>query len=99
MLANYLYPIVCGFCGKVLEKGAICEKCKENIPYYGYSPTPFSRELCFDKLYCNYEYTGIVRKKMLDFKFEHQKYLCRTFAEGMICGLKNVRQDFDFIGK
>ncbi len=97
MFVNLLYPKVCGFCNKLLENGYICEKCKKEIGNFKNSYIPFLQNLYFDELYCVYEYKDIVRKRMLEYKFNHKKYLFRTFAESMIDNLKEKNINADFI--
>ena len=89
MFERFLYPSVCGFCNKILEDGYICDECKQNIKCISSEYIPFVQTSYFDILYCSYEYAEVVRKKMLDYKFNHKKYLCKTFAENMIDKLKN----------
>lgn len=97
MLLNYLYPRVCGFCGKIIPYGSICTMCMEEIPYMGFNYIPYDQKMSFDELYCNYDYVGIVRSRILDFKFGHKKYLFKTFAEGMIYRYKKIEPKFDLI--
>lgn len=97
MLREYFYPNVCGFCGKLIDSGFICVNCMKEIPYEGFSYIPFNQSFCFDELYCNYSYEGIIRSKILDYKFKHKKYLSKTFAEGMIYRFKKIKPNFDLI--
>ncbi len=97
MLKDILFPKVCGFCGTKTTSGYICGNCKSNIKYNGLSYIPFDQNMFFDELYCNYVYEGIVRKKILDFKFEHKKYLCKTFAEGMTHRFEKIKPNFELI--
>lgn len=97
MFESFLYPKVCGFCNKILEDGYICEECKQNIKCINSEYIPFVQTSYFDKLYCSYEYVGIVRKKILDYKFNHKKYLCKTFAESMIEKLESDSLKYDMI--
>ena len=97
MVGKIIFPTVCGFCFKLIDKGYVCDTCMKGIEYLGFSYIPFIQDSYFDKLICNYKYVGIVRKRILDYKFKHKKYLCRTFAEGMIYRLKKEPLDIDII--
>lgn len=96
MITDFLFPRVCGFCNKIIENGYICSECKKKIKCINEQYIPFVQTSYFDKLYCSYEYGGVVRKKILDYKFHHKKYLCKTFAEEIInklCDSKDANYD------
>ena len=97
MLEKFFYPSTCGFCGKILDDGYICASCMEKIPFNGFEYIPFQQDSHFDELYCNYIYDGIVRKKILDYKFQHKKYLARTFADGIVYRFQKIKPEFDLI--
>lgn len=97
MLGNLIFPNVCGFCGQKIEYGHICIKCLHDIKYYGLTYFPFNQNMNFDELYCNYLYDGVVRSKILEYKFSHKRYLCKTFAEGMIYRFQKIKPEFDLI--
>lgn len=97
MLKRFFFPNVCGFCGQIIKYGHICNNCINEIEYLGFKYIPYNQNMKFDELHCNYLYEGIVRKRMLDYKFRHKKYLCKMFAEGIICGIQNMKSNFDMI--
>ena len=59
MLIEIFYPRVCGFCGRKIDSGNICARCKSSIAYKGFIHVPFNQTMHFDELYCNYDYDGL----------------------------------------
>lgn len=88
---NFLFPPVCGICGK-LDKNWICTKCKKRIEKYErfeVVKTPkrigeFFRfledDIYFDELLYCFEYKNLIRKLILKYKFYDYGYLSNLFA-------------------
>lgn len=88
---NFLFPPVCGICGK-LDKNWICTKCKKRIEKYErfeLVKTPkrigeFFRfledDIYFDELLYCFEYKNLIRKLILKYKFYDYGYLSNLFA-------------------
>ncbi len=70
---NFLFPEKCGICDCFNEKG-ICENCYKKIQ----DLREFNIEA--DK-YALFKYEGIIRSKLIQFKFEDKSYLKKMFAE------------------
>lgn len=84
-----IYPNICGFCGKV-SKENICPKCKYEIKKYEANIT--LKNEYFENGVSIYNYKDIIRKKIIDYKFQNKPYLYKTFGEIIlknkkICGI------------
>lgn len=73
----------CIYCGKsiigTIEGQNICIECSKDTKYY-------------TKLICCYEYDGIIREKLIKYKFNDDCYLYKTFAEILYNRLKHFEQ-------
>jgi len=67
-ILNLLYPNVCGICGKICKE-SICEKCELKLQEYEINNIGVFR------------YEGIIRKKIIEYKFGDKAYLYKTFAK------------------
>ena len=84
-ILNLIYPPKCGICGK-FNQNFLCNKCKNNLN----NQAEFRIEKN-QKQIRNYEehiyifkYEGIIRKKILDYKFKEQAYLYKTFVNFLL---------------
>lgn len=99
-LIYFLYPKRCIWCNKKIDENSTyaCEKCLNIIKYITdeevYSVIP---EMYFDKLISLFLYKGVVREKILKFKFRDKPYYGRAFAEMMAETVKDKNLDIDFI--
>lgn len=91
LVLNFFYPPICGICGKI-NKNWICPKCnlilnklvKANIIQY--------KNKYFDELIYLFDYNGIIREKILDYKFNDKAYIYKTLSRMIIknkkmCGI------------
>ena len=81
-LLNLIYPNVCGF----------CNKCKVKIRNNQINVIIKPRNKYFKELISIFKYEGIIRDKILQYKFEDKAYMYNTFAKIIlknekICGL------------
>lgn len=79
-ILDMIYPPVCGFCGK-LDKNSLCNKCKIRIQKNAICKIEDYRETTsyFDEHIYLFQYDGEIRDAILNFKFNEQAYLYRTF--------------------
>lgn len=77
-----IYPPVCGFCGK-LDKNSLCNKCKIRIQKNAICKIEDYRETTsfFDEHLYLFQYDGEIRNAILNFKFNEQAYIYKTFLE------------------
>jgi len=91
---DLIYPPVCGICGK-LSKDFLCIKCKNKL----FNEAVFGQDYYEDKNFENhfylFKYEGLIREKLLDYKFNEKTYLFRTFVNFFIFYEKNYFH-FDF---
>jgi len=82
---NFIFPAVCGICGKMGE-GYLCNKCNQEIinsniflnqiDYYNHEKSSF-----IDEHFYLFSYSGIIREKILQYKFNDKAYLANTISE------------------
>ena len=82
LVLDLLYPPVCGICGKIDQK-ELCPKCAiklrnlEKARLYAYPHTHF------EKHFYLFPYEGIIREKLIQYKFQNQSYLSTFFAKSL----------------
>ena len=93
-ILNLIYPQTCGICSKI-SKEAICKRCQNKISenyvcqIHNYSHQSFTRHLYM------FNYEGIIRERIIQYKFSNKAYLNEMFTNFIIknkkiCGfLKN----------
>ena len=93
-ILDLIYPPVCGICGK-LSENSLCKKCQNKI----YKEAIFGQEKYEDKFFDThfylFKYDGIIRDKLIDYKFNEKSYLYKTFVNFFVFYEKNYFH-FDF---
>ena len=97
---NIIFPQICGFCGKISKEG-LCNQCNIKL-----------KELVQDSIICEdfkdkyfneliyiFKYEGLIRKLIIDYKFNEKSYMYVGFVK---CILKNEKiykklQNYDVI--
>ena len=84
-LQNLIYPQKCGLCGK-LDENSLCKKCQkilenEAICEIEENKNPY---MDFCELISIFQYDGIVRERILDYKFNEKSYLYKTFVNFLL---------------
>ena len=80
IILDLIYPNVCGLCNEIC-KNSICEKCEgilkrlTSFNIVRYNNKEFSTHIFF----CIYD--GIIREKILEYKFKNKAYLYKFFSE------------------
>lgn len=96
---NLCYPNVCGVCEKISNE-YICNKCRAKIKQYKKS---YVKEYVNNKNFNMYAYIfiydGIIRKKIIKYKFLNSPYLYKFFSNIILDDLKLVDyiKNFDII--
>ena len=90
-LLNLIYPNVCAFCNKI-QKDSLCKKCEEKIKKYKNNNVIRSKNDYFEELISIFKYEGLIREKIIQYKFEDKAYIYKTFAKIIlknkkVCGL------------
>ena len=84
-IQNIIYPQKCGICGKINEK-SLCKKCKkilenEAIWKIEENQNPY---IFFNELISIFKYDGIIREKIIDYKFNEKSYLYKMFVNFLL---------------
>ncbi len=99
-ILNFIFPCTCCICGKkIIENETYtCENCSNIIKCI------MKEGICvdfknayFDKLVSAVHYDGIIRKKILEFKFKNKAYLGDFFSKCMVNCLKKYNIISDII--
>lgn len=91
---NCIFPPVCGICLKNSEK-YICKDCKELIDFKSVNKIDIYNDKNFKEHLYIFEYEGIIRQRILDYKFKEKSYLHRSFTEMIL----NEKENIEFIKK
>ena len=81
-ILNLIYPPVCGICGN-LDNNFLCKDCENLLKKIKcdkidiYNP----KEKIYQKHFYLFKYKTVIRKAMLDYKFNDCSYLYRTFEK------------------
>lgn len=87
MILDLIYPNVCGFC-KRINKENVCTKCRYELKEFELAKRRKYVDKNFDEIAYLYRYDGIVRDRIIEYKFNESGYLYKTFSE---CLLKNKK--------
>lgn len=97
-IINLIYPTVCGICGEI-SKEDICNKCKVKIRKFQRSKKHIYLTKNFDTHMYLFDYQGIIRQKILQYKFGEKTYISRCFIETILKDEKVCRflKNYDII--
>lgn len=90
-----LFPRKCGFCNQRIKEEYTCQNCKKNLEYICVKEI-FKGEN-FEYGIFAYSYTGLVRKKILEFKFKNKKYLYKALTEKLVKNLELYQVEIDVV--
>lgn len=81
---SLIYPPVCGICGK-LAPDFLCKRCEMVLKQHAIFNVELvnkidSNDLYFKELISIFPYEGLIRKSILEYKFQDKAYLFRTFV-------------------
>lgn len=97
-IINLIYPTVCGICGEI-SKGDICNKCKVKIRKFQRSKKHIYLTKNFDTHMYLFDYQGIIRQKILQYKFGEKTYISKCFTKVILNDEKICRflKNYDII--
>jgi len=81
-LLNLIFPQVCGICEKITPK-LLCNKCKillEKEKYFNIDDYSQDNTNYFDEHIYLFKYQGLIREKIIEYKFNERAYLYKTFV-------------------
>lgn len=93
-ILDLIYPPTCGICGKLAEN-SLCIKCRNKLFNEAIFGQDHYQEKYFENHYYLFKYDGLIREKILDYKFNEKPYLFKTFVNFFIFYEKNYFH-FDF---
>jgi len=96
-ILSIIYPQVCLICGRPVQK-EICNKCELMLNRQlalGIDDYTLNNEKEFDEHMYLYAYDGIIRKLILQYKFQEKSYLYKIFVKN----LKNNKKMYLFLKK
>ncbi len=91
---NFIFPPVCGICLKISGK-YICEECMELIKFKSLNKIDTYNNKNFKEHLYIFKYEGIIRQRILDYKFREKSYLHSSFSEMIL----NSKENIEFIKK
>ena len=79
-ILELIYPNVCGVCG-IISKDSLCPKCEIKIKKYEINKIKKhnSKHINFDESMHIFAYEDIIRKMLVEYKFQEKSYLYKTF--------------------
>ncbi len=80
MLLDLIYPPVCGICGKINKK-SLCKKCEIQIKQHQVNTIDKTENKYFEYQIKILKYEDIIRKRIIEFKFQEKSYLYKTFSK------------------
>ena len=97
-ILDFLFPNYCGICGRKINERYTCENCLNILECYIERALMHTESKAYyDKLLCLFEYNGIMKQRMLQYKFNDKKYISKTFAEIIFYKLKKYNFKADYI--
>ena len=82
-ILDFIYPPVCGICGKLCDE-IICRKCEISVinkTDVGIDDYTLDNEKYFNEHIYIFNYNGIMREKVLQYKFSDKTYLYKMFSK------------------
>ena len=84
---NLIYPQTCGICGK-LDSNSLCKKCEKTLKKQSENKIITNGEQLegkyFNELIYIFKYEGLIRKTIIDYKFNEKSYLYKTFVNFLL---------------
>lgn len=85
-ILDLIFPPVCGVCGRI-DKNSLCKKCEIELKKQAVFGIDNYREDCqklFDEHLYIFTYSGVIRDIMLNYKFNDDSYLYKTFTNFLL---------------
>lgn len=89
-ILNAIFPNVCGICGKI-DKNSLCPKCNLKLKEITKAKIRKFDDKNFEYHAYLFEYKGLIRNKIIDYKFNDKSYLYKTFSHSIIKNKKICR--------
>lgn len=97
-ILELIFPRKCGFCDTLIKNNYVCEKCKKNLEsIFTNGKIVKVKGKYFEILISSYFYTGIIRKRLMDFKFKNKKFLYKSLSEKLLENVQELATEIDGI--
>ncbi len=95
---NLIYPNVCGICNKLCDED-ICPKCELKLKNIAKVKIDKYHDRTFGKHLYIFQYEGIIKSKLIDYKFNEKVYIYKAFVKFMLKNKKVCRflKSYDII--
>lgn len=95
---NLIYPNVCGICDKI-SKEDLCKKCEIKLNNIVKFKIDKYTDKNFEKHLYLFKYEGIIKERLIKFKFNEKPYIYKTFVKFLIKNKKICRflKSYDII--
>lgn len=97
-IINLIYPNVCGICDKI-SKDDLCKKCEIQLNNIAKINVDIYKDKNFSKHLYIFKYEGIIKERLINFKFNDNIYIYKAFVNFMIKNKKICRflKNYDII--
>ena len=97
-LSNFIYPKKCGICNKIC-KNYLCENCERKLQKIEKIKINKVKNKYFSEHLYIFKYDGIIRKKIISYKFNDNAYLYNFFAKIILKNKKaySFLENYDII--
>jgi len=95
---NLIYPKVCGICNN-LSKTDLCKKCEIDLKNIAKFKIDKYKDKNFRKHLYIFKYEGIIKQRLIDFKFNEKSYIYKAFVIFLLKNKKSCRflKSYDII--
>lgn len=97
-IIRFIYPPVCAICLNEADR-YLCSKCRKWVNFKSKNNVDVYRNKSYKKHLYIFEYEGIIRKRILEYKFKNKSYLSYGLAETILCNKKNISfiKEYDYL--
>lgn len=95
---NLIYPNVCGICDKICKED-LCKKCEIKLNNISKFKIDTYKNKNYKKHIYLFKYEGIIKEKLINFKFNQKPYIYKSFVNFLIKNKKICRflKSYDII--
>ena len=92
-IIDMFFPQVCGICG-ILNENSLCKKCELKLEKIAKCEIEEKNkdEFNFEELIYLFQYEGIIRKLIIDYKFNEKAYLYKTILNFLLKNKKILKK-------
>ena len=80
---NLIYPNVCGMCGRLCQE-SLCKKCEIKLNKIAKIKIDRYEDKYFTKHLSAFKYEGMIKQKLIDYKFNEKSYLYKSIAKFLL---------------